>query len=68
MNGETPVGDEQKVKKGDKATAPEETTIVVPENKTFKGWTIKDADSTLYESDKLPAITADTTFVAVFGE
>ena len=68
MNGETPVGDEQKVKKGDKATAPAEDVIGVPENKTLKGWTIKDADSTLYESDKLPAITADTTFVAVFGE
>ena len=67
MNGETVVGDEQKVKKGDKATAPEEGAIGIPENKTLKGWTIKDADSTLYESDKLPAITADTTFVAVIG-
>ena len=65
MNGGVQVGEDQKVKKDEKPTLPEDPTVE-DDSQEFKGWKVEGAEDSTATKD-LPAITKDTTFVAVFG-
>lgn len=65
MNGDVQVGEDKKVKKDEKPTLPEDPTVE-DDSQEFKGWKVEGAEDSTATKD-LPAITKDTTFVAVFG-
>lgn len=58
-------GSTQTVTEGDKPTAPADPAA--PNGKRFDGWTIQGGGNTVYPSNDLPEITADTVFVAHFS-
>lgn len=58
-------GSTQTVTEGDKPTAPADPAA--PNGKRFDGWTIQGGSNTVYPSNDLPEITADTVFVAHFS-